>query len=100
MTLVGLGWAACYLGATAVVADLTTAEERGTALGASDLFTSLAAAAGVLASGFVLESAGLGLVGIVMAGLMVPVVLLVLPLREPSPGHWATRAGRIADEPA
>ena len=41
MTLVGLGWAACYLGATAVVADLTTAEERGTALGASDLFTSL-----------------------------------------------------------
>ena len=100
MTLVGLGWAACYLGATAVVADLTTAEERGTALGASDLFTSLAAAAGVLASGFVLESAGLGLVGIVMAGLMVPVVLLVLPLREPSPGHWATRARRIADEPA
>jgi MFS family permease len=100
MTLVGLGWASCYLGATAVVADLTNAEERGTALGASDLFTSLAAAAGVLASGFVLESAGLGLVGIVMAALMVPVVLLVLPLREPSPGRWATRGGIIADEPA
>jgi MFS family permease len=100
MTLVGLGWAACYLGATAVVADMTTAEERGTALGASDLFTSLAAAVGVLASGFVLESSGLGLVGIVMAALMLPVVLLVLPLRETSPGRWASGRGMIADEPA
>ena len=100
MTLVGLGWAGCYLGATAVVSDLTTADERGTALGATDLFTSLAAAAGVLASGFVLESAGLGVVGIVMASLMVPVLLLVLPLREPTPGRWTTRSGIVADEAA
>jgi len=88
MTLVGLGWAFCYLGATAVIADLTTSEERGTTLGFTDLFTSGAAAIGALAGGFVLESAGLGLVGAVMAGLMVPVVLLVLPLREPAPGRW------------
>lgn len=100
MVLVGLGWALCYLGATAVVSDLTTAEERGGALGAADLFTSGAAAAGVLGSGFVLESSGLALVGIVMAALMVPVLLLVLPLREGSPGRWTPRAAPVADEPA
>jgi MFS family permease len=92
MTLVGLGWAGCYVGATAVISDLTSAEERGSALGATDLVTSLAAAAGVLGSGFVLESAGLGLVGAVMAALMVPVALLVLPLRETAPGRWAIAA--------
>jgi hypothetical protein len=75
-----------------VISDLTSAEERGSALGATDLVTSLAAAAGVLGSGFVLESAGLGLVGAVMAALMVPVALLVLPLRETAPGRWAIAA--------
>jgi MFS family permease len=100
MFLVGLGWALCYLGATAVVSDLTTAEERGSALGATDLSTSVAAAVGVLASGFVLESSGLALVGIVMAALMVPVVLLVLPLREAGPGRWRLQPATILDEPS
>jgi len=98
MTLVGLGWAACYLGATAVISDLTTVDERGGALGMTDLFTSGAAAVGALGGGFVLESAGLGIVGIVMAGLMIPVVLLVLPLREPAPGQWMRRPGAVAEE--
>lgn len=93
MTLVGLGWSACFLGATAVISDLTTVEERGGALGANDLLTSVFAAAGALGGGFMLESAGLGVVGLVMAALMVPVVLLVLPLREPTPGRWRGRAG-------
>jgi MFS family permease len=100
MFLVGLGWAACYLGATAVISDLTTADERGGALGMTDLFTSAAAAIGALGGGFVLESAGLGIVGVVMATLMIPVVILVLPLREPSPGRWRISAATIADEPA
>ncbi|MCC6223992.1 MAG: MFS transporter [Thermoleophilia bacterium] len=91
MTLVGIGWSACFLGATAVISDLTTVEERGGALGATDLLTSVFAAIGALGGGFMLESAGLGVVGVVMAALMVPVVLLVLPLREPSPGEWRWR---------
>jgi MFS family permease len=98
MFLVGLGWAACYLGATAVISDLTTAEERGGAIGVTDLFTSAAAALGALSGGFVLESAGLGIVGVVMACLMIPVVLLVLPLREPVPGRWRAARATIADE--
>ena len=66
MVLVGLGWAACYLGATAVISDLTTAEERA-ARSAPTTFHVARCRCGVLASGFVLESSGLGLVGIVMA---------------------------------
>jgi MFS family permease len=99
MFLVGVGWSLCYLGATAVVSDVTTADERGSALGATDLCTSVAAAAGVLASGFVLESSGLALVGIVMAALMVPVVLLVVPLREAGPGRWRLQPATVLDEP-
>jgi len=60
----------------------------------------VAAAAGVLASGFVLESSGLALVGITMAALMVPVVLLVLPLREAAPGRWRLGPAAILDEPS
>jgi MFS family permease len=87
--LVGLGWSASYLGATATISDLTQVGERGGALGFSDLFTSLAAATGALAGGFVLESSGIAVVGIVMAALMLPALLLVFPLREPAPGRWS-----------
>ncbi len=92
--LVGLGWSACYLGATAAISDLTTAGERGGALGFTDLATSVAAAVGALAGGFVLESSGIAIVGIAMAALMLPALALVAPLREPSPGRW------VAPEPA
>ena len=87
--LVGLGWSACDLGATAAISDLTTPAERGGALGFTDLVTSLAAAVGALAGGFVLESSGIAVVGIAMAVLMIPALALVAPLREPSPGRWA-----------
>lgn len=89
MFVVGLGWSACYLGATAVISDITRPEERGGALGFADLVTSASSAAGALAGGFVLEASGVAVVGVIMASLLVPVLFLVLPLREPSPGRWA-----------
>ena len=91
--LVGLGWSACFLGATATISDVTASRERGGALGFNDLLASLSSAAGALAGGFLLEAAGIGVLGAVMAALMVPVVLLVLPLREPAPGRWRLAAG-------
>lgn len=94
--LVGLGWSACYLGSTAAISDLTEATERGGALGFTDLLTSLASACGALAGGFVLESSGIAVVGAAMALIMVPTLLLVLPLREPTPGRWRLA---VAEEP-
>ncbi len=87
--LVGLGWSACFLGATATISDVTAAHERGGALGFTDLFTSLASALGALSGAFVLEAAGIAVVGAAMAALILPVLIMVLPLREPSPGRWA-----------
>jgi MFS family permease len=89
MFVVGLGWSACFLGATAVISDITRPEERGGALGFADLVTSASSAAGALAGGFVLEASGVAVVGVIMATLLVPVLFLVLPLRESSPGRWA-----------
>jgi MFS family permease len=97
--LVGLGWSVCYLGSTAAISDLTETSERGGALGFTDLFTSLSAAIGGLAGGFVLEYSGVAVVGVVMAALMVPALLLVLPLHEPAPGQWRARGATIAEEP-
>jgi MFS family permease len=94
MFVVGLGWSACFLGATAVISDVTRPEERGAALGFADLVTSTSSAIGALAGAFVLESSGIAVVGIIMAALLIPVLILVLPLREPAPGRWAlARAG-------
>lgn len=92
MFVVGLGWSGCFLGATAVISDITRPEERGGALGFADLVTSASSAAGALAGGFVLEASGIAVVGIIMAALLVPVLMLVIPLREPSPGRWTAAA--------
>ena len=85
---VGLGWSGAYLGATAIISDLTTASERAGALGFTDLLTAAASAAGALTGGFLLESVGYATVGAVMAVLLVPALALVLPLRESAPGRW------------
>ena len=84
----GLGWSGAYLGATAIISDLTASSERAGALGFTDLLTAGASAAGALTGGFLLESAGYATVGAVMAVLLVPALALVIPLREPAPGRW------------
>ncbi len=86
--LVGLGWSGAYLGATAVVSDVTRTAERGSVLGTVDLVSFLASATGALAGGFLLDTAGLGVLGGVMAVILVPALVLILRLREPSPGRW------------
>ena len=40
------------------------------------------------------------LVGIVMAALMVPVVLLVVPLRESGPGRWRLQPATVLEKPS
>lgn len=56
--LIGLGWSALFLGATAVISDVTAPHERAGALGFTDLFASVAAGTAGLAGALVLETAG------------------------------------------
>lgn len=88
LLLIGLGWSATYLGATAVISDATEPHERGTALGTMDLLVSAMSAGAGLAAGFALDLAGyraLGLgVAVVVAAFLIPVTRLREVSRVPA----------------
>lgn len=90
--LVGLGWSGAYLGATAVVSDVTSTSERQGVLGVVDLVTHSGSTLGALAGGFLLDTGGLTVLGLVMGAILLPALVLVGALRETSPGRWAGRA--------
>jgi MFS family permease len=81
--MVGVGWSAATVAATAVIADATRACERGRAIGTNDTASAAAAIALPLLAGPAVERFGLLALGILGAGLMVPPFVLLL-----------TRAGR------
>ena len=82
---IGLGWSATFLGATAVISDLTEPNERAGALGFTDLLVSLSSAVAGLAGGFVFEGAGFRILGLGVASVVLLVVLAVARRREPVP---------------
>jgi MFS family permease len=92
---IGLGWSATFLGATAVISDLTEPTERAGALGFTDLLVSLSSAVAGLAGGFVFEGAGFRILGLGVASVVLLVVLSVARLREPGPARSTVRTGAI-----
>jgi MFS family permease len=81
--LIGIGWSAMFLGATAVISDVTAPHERAGALGFTDLFASAASATAGLVAGFVLEAAGYRTLALGVAALvMVVSVVIARGLRE------------------
>jgi MFS family permease len=74
----GIGWSATFLGATAVISDVTTPGERAGALGFTDLFVSLCSATAGLISGLVLEAAGYSTLGVITAALVGVVLVAVV----------------------
>ncbi len=91
--LIGLGWSATYLGATAVISDLTTPAERGGALGFTDLMIGVCSAAGGLAAGLVYEGAGYRSLGIGVAVVVGVVLLTLLGLPESHPARAVVGPG-------
>jgi MFS family permease len=81
---IGLGWSATFLGATAVISDITAPNERSGALGFTDLLVNMSSAAAGLIGGIVLEAAGYGLLGIVLAALVGAALIFVARLRDPA----------------
>ena len=79
---IGLGWSGTFLGATAVISDLTEPRERAGALGFTDLVVSLSSAGAGLASGFVFEGAGLRVLGFGVAAVVFLVVIAVARLGD------------------
>jgi predicted MFS family arabinose efflux permease len=86
----------CVPGFHTVVSDVTGRSERASALGLLDLIVSASSAVGALMGGVLLEAGGFSTLTLVVATLFVPVLALVLPLREPAPGRWSSAAAAPA----
>ena len=88
--LVGLGWSAANVATTALIADVTLVERRGRILGANDMIIGLSSLSLPAFGGLVIS--GLGLVAFGLSGLIiaVPILLVMLPLREVRPGKYST----------
>jgi MFS family permease len=79
--LLGIGWSATFLGATAVISDVTRPAERAGALGFTDLVVSTCSATAGLASAALLETAGYRVLGVATAALVVVAMTAVVRMR-------------------
>ena len=84
--LVGLGWAAANVAATALIANRTETVHRGRAIGINDSFAGGMSVAAALATGPLIEWQGLpaaGIAAVVIAA--VPLAMVLWPKKE-APG--------------
>jgi MFS family permease len=86
--LVGLGWACVNVAGVALIADTSDYQERGRALGVNDACGGLGSVTMPLLVGPLIGLAGLPSLAIVSALLMLPPLVLLLRLREPTPGQY------------
>jgi len=90
--LVGLGWSCVSVAVVALLADTTGPLERGRVVGANDTCGGIASIALALLAGPVVALAGLPAVAVVSAILMAPPLVMLLQLREPTPGIYTAAA--------
>ena len=76
--LLGLGWNFAFVGASSLLADQLSPDERARTQGFNDLLLGLVAAAGSFLSGHVFAAVGYGTMGIISAGVaVIPVALAI-----------------------
>jgi len=93
--MVGVGWSAVTLAATAIIADVMPSFECGRAIGANDSFNAVAAIALPLLAGPAVELFGLSALAILGTGLVIfPFVLLLMRLKGMTSWQCASRASR------
>jgi MFS family permease len=86
--LIGLGWAGCFVAGTSILADITSARERGVLTASNDLIVAMCAALASLSAGVLLSGAGYWAVGVVFGTLLVLAVPGLLRLQEPTVGVY------------
>ena len=80
----GIGWNISFVAATAQMADLTSAVERGTLLGFNDLVAALAGATMALVGGYGLETSGVGALAVGAALVALSPVAWILWVQPPA----------------
>ncbi len=87
--LAGFGWSCNNVASVALIADTTGPAERGRAVGTNDTLNGMASISLPLLAGPLITIAGLGSLAVLSVGLMVVPLVLLLRLRETSPGRYA-----------
>lgn len=85
--LVGFGWSCVNVAATAFVADLCAPEEHGRVIGAIDTFSGAGNILLALSAGPLVETFGMGVVGLLGLALVAASALMMLRVREAPPLH-------------
>ena len=86
--LVGLGWSCGNVAIVALLADTTPPLARGRAIGLNDTCSGAASISLPVLAGPLVEVVGLPALAVVSAALMIVPLILLLRLREPSPGRY------------
>lgn len=87
--LVGVGWSCCTVATSALITEVSPAAERGRAIGLSDSFGQLASMVMPLSAGPLVVVAGLPSLTVVAIVVLAVPTIMVLRLREVSPGTYA-----------
>ena len=99
--LLGLGWAACFVAGTTVLADITSPRERGVLTAGNDFVVAGCAAVASISAGVLLSGAGFWAVGTVFGTLMVFGVPALVRLQEPTVGVYVDApVAELAGRPA
>jgi MFS family permease len=83
LVLLGLGWSACLVSASALLADSTTVADRPATQGTSDAAMSLSAAVGGAVAGAMVATVGFATLGWVSVGLAVALAAFVVARLSP-----------------
>jgi MFS family permease len=86
--LVGIGWAAANVAATALIADLFPSEQRGRAIGINDSFAGAVTVGAAVVTGPLIELSGLpatGLTAVLLAA--IPFAMLAIDRTAPAPSR-------------
>ncbi len=94
--LVGVGWSAVFVAATAVIADTSSPQVRGRAVGVNDSLASAFAISLPLLGGLLAENVGFMAVGVFGAVLAIMPMVTLLRLREDAPGAFRGYANEDA----
>jgi MFS family permease len=86
--LLGLGWSACFVAGTTVMADITSPQERGALMATNDLLVAFCAAVASLSAGGILAGAGFWAVGALFGTLTLLALPGLLRLQEPEVGKY------------
>lgn len=89
--LIGLGWSAAFLSATSVIADVLGPTRRGRGTGINDVAMGIAAISFPIVGGILFEISSFASLGVLSILASIPGLILVLMLKEKSPGVFRTR---------